>query len=125
MAKPANVKSNDSNTESPSSYGKEAYKEYRKKEKLKEESGTLGNRYFQKRSKIVLDKNYARSVAQILKDLRFPANKERLIQFMLDRHTSRSNEVTDVLSLIQQVQEKEYKSVADLIDAIGLLKDVS
>jgi Protein of unknown function (DUF2795) len=125
MVKPANVKSNDSNTESPSSYGKEAYKEYRKKEKLKEESGTLGNRYFQKRSKIVLDKNYARSVAQILKDLRFPANKERLIQFMLDRHTSRSNEVTDVLSLIQQVQEKEYKSVADLIDAIGLLKDVS
>jgi Protein of unknown function (DUF2795) len=125
MVKPANVKSNDSNTESPSSYGKEAYKEYRKKEKLKEESGTLGNRYFQKRSKIVLDKNYARSVAQILKDFRFPANKERLIQFMLDRHTSRSNEVTDVLSLIQQVQEKEYKSVADLIDAIGLLKDVS
>jgi hypothetical protein len=125
MVKPANVKSNDSNTESPSSYGKEAYKEYRKKEKLKEESGTLGNRYFQKRSKIVLDKNYARSVAQILKDLRFPANKERLIQFMLDRHTSRSNEVTDVQSLIQQVQEKEYKSVADLIDAIGLLKDVS
>ena len=125
MVKPANVKSNDSNTESPSSYGKEAYKEYRKKEKLKEESGTLGNRYFQKRSKIILDKNYARSVAQILKDLRFPANKERLIQFMLDRHTSRSNEVTDVLSLIQQVQEKEYKSVADLIDAIGLLKDVS
>jgi Protein of unknown function (DUF2795) len=125
MVKPANVKSNDSNTESPSSYGKEAYKEYRKKEKLKEESGTLGNRYFQKRSKIVLDKNYARSVAQILKDFRFPANKERLIQFMLDRHTSRSNEVTDVLSLVQQVQEKEYKSVADLIDAIGLLKDVS
>jgi hypothetical protein len=33
--------------------------------------------------------------------------------------------VTDILSLIQQIEERQYKTVADLVDAVGLLKDVS
>lgn len=35
------IESKDDNIESPTTYGKEAYKKYRRKEKLKEESGTL------------------------------------------------------------------------------------
>jgi hypothetical protein len=119
--------SKDDNIESPTTYGKEAYKKYRRKEKLKEESGTLGGSYSQKRTKIVMDARYASVMAQFLKDLKFPANKTEIIQYMMQiRSPSISRtQVTDILSLIQQIEERQYKTVADLVDAVGLLKDVS
>jgi hypothetical protein len=121
------LESKDDNIESPTTYGKEAYKKYRRKEKLKEESGTLGGSYSQKRTKIVMDARYASVMAQFLKDLKFPANKTEIIQYMMQiRSPSISRtQVTDILSLIQQIEERQYKTVADLVDAVGLLKDVS
>jgi uncharacterized protein YbbK (DUF523 family) len=119
--------SKDDNTESPTTYGKEAYKKYRRNEKLKEESGTLGGNYSQKRTKIVMDAHYAAIMAQLLKGLKFPKNKAEIIQFILQNRSpsiSRT-QTTDVLSLIQQVQEREYKTVADLTDAVGLLRDLT
>jgi uncharacterized protein DUF2795 len=127
MDKQHSSQSSDDNTESPSSYGGEAYKEYRIKEKIKEKSGTLGDGYNQKRSKIALEPNYARIVAQVLKDLKFPAKKEQVVRFIRNNKSDlRSTpDVRDVLALLQQIKEKEYTSVADLVDAIGLLRDVS
>jgi hypothetical protein len=125
MDKYDTLQSTDDNIESPTTYGKDAYKKYRKKEKLKEEAGTLGGSYGQKRTKIVTDEHYATTIAGLLKDTKFPANKPEIIQFILksrSRSVSRT-EATDILSLIQQVQERKYKSVADLIDAVGLLED--
>jgi hypothetical protein len=121
------LQSNDDNIESPTTYGKDAYKKYRKKEKLKAEAGTLGGSYRQRRTKIVMDEHYASIIAQLLKDLKFPANKPEIIEYILksrSRAISRTQAI-DVLSLIQQVQEREYKTVADLTEAVGLLKDIS
>jgi uncharacterized protein DUF2795 len=127
MDKQHGSQSNDDNTESPSSYGKEAYKEYRIKEKIKEKSGTLGDGYNQKRSKIALEPNYASIIAQVLKDLKFPAKKEQVVRLTLNNKSASMStpEVRDVLALLQQIQEKEYTSMADLVDSIGLLRDVS
>ena len=120
-------RSKDDNIESPTTYGKEAYQEYRKKEKIREEAGTLGSGYRQKRTKIAMDADYAGIMARLFKQLKFPVDKVEIIQYLLqNRSTSISRtQATDILSLIQQVQEREYKTVADLIDAVGLLKDVS
>jgi Protein of unknown function (DUF2795) len=127
MDKNHDLGSSDDNTESPSTYGREAYRDYRRKVKLKEESGTLGGGYSQKRTKIVMDADYASILAKLLKDLRFPVNKAEIIQFILNSRSSSISrtQTTDVLSLIQQIQERDYKTVADLTDAVGLLKDIS
>jgi hypothetical protein len=77
MDKHPSSQSSDDNTTSPSSYGKEAYKEDRIKEKIKEKFGTLGDGYNQKRSKIALEPNYASIIAQVLKDLKFPAKRNK------------------------------------------------
>jgi hypothetical protein len=119
--------STDDNVESPTTYGKEAYKEYRRKEKLKAEAGTLGGGYRQRKTKLAMDEQYASMIAQIFKDLKFPANKPKIIEFLMKnqpRSISRAHSI-DVLSLIQQVQEKKYKSVADLTEEVGLIKDIA
>jgi hypothetical protein len=51
--------SKDDNIESPTTYGKEAYQKYRRKEKLKDDAGTLGPKYNQKRTKIVMDTSHS------------------------------------------------------------------
>jgi hypothetical protein len=74
-----------------------------------------------------MDAHYAAIMAQLLKGLKFPKNKAEIIQFILQNRSpsiSRT-QTTDVLSLIQQVQEREYKTVADLTDAVGLLRDLT
>jgi hypothetical protein len=122
-----NLASIDDNIESPTTYGKEAYKNYRRKEKLKEESGTIGGSYSQRRTKVVTNARYATIIAQLLKDMQFPAKKTEIITYILQNRSSSVSrtQATDALSLIQQVQEKEYKTMADLTDAVGLLKDIS
>ena len=126
MDKKEGLESNDDNVESPTTYGKDAYVKYRKKERLKENAGTLGHKYYQKRTKVVMDTGYAGILAQLLKDLKFPVGKSGVIHFILQDNSSTISraQATDVLSLVQQVEEREYKSVADLTDAVGLLKDI-
>ena len=112
MDKYDTLQSTDDNIESPTTYGKDAYKKYRKKEKLKGEAGTLGGSYRQRRTKIVMDVHYASVIAQLLKNLKFPSHKPEIIEYIL-KSRSRSvprAEATDVLSLIQLVQEKEYQT---------------
>jgi len=127
MGNDDSLSSEDNNIESPTTYGKEAYKNYRKKEKLKEKAGTLGGSYGQKRTKVVMNARYATLMAQLLKDMQFPAKKTEIINYIIQNRSSTVSRTraTDALSLIQQVQEKEYKTVAELTDAAGLLKDVS
>lgn len=127
MGNDDSLSSEDNNIESPTTYGKEAYKNYRKKEKLKEKAGTLGGSYGQKITKVVMNARYATLMAQLLKDMQFPAKKTEIINYIIQNRSSTVSRTraTDALSLIQQVQEKEYKTVAELTDAAGLLKDVS
>jgi hypothetical protein len=114
----------DNNLESPSNYGKEAYKKYRKKEKQR--SKTLGPHYKQKRTKIVSDTYYVTVLAHLLKDLKFPASKEKIIQYIIGDESSSVSGVqsVDILSIVQGVQEKDYKTVSELAKAVELVHDI-
>ncbi|MDP9306645.1 MAG: hypothetical protein M3O68_09925, partial [Thermoproteota archaeon] len=96
------------NVKSPSTYGKEAYEEYRKKEKEKNRTNpNIANKnserqitdnvtrqdmlHGQKRTKIVSDFRYATVIAQLLKDFDFPAHKNTIIQFILDQESESIN----------------------------------
>jgi hypothetical protein len=103
----------------------EAYEGYRKKEKKKnkiEQKRT--NKYSekeirniateqdklpgQKRTKIVSDFRYATAIAQLLKDFDFPAHKNTIIQFTLNKESESidSSQIMEMLSLLQHIQEK-------------------
>ena len=75
------------------------------------------------RSKTINDFPYAAAIAQALKDLEFPANKNRIIQY-LQLQQSTNPESREVLSVLQQIEEeKQYKNVADVTKAAGLVEE--
>ena len=58
------------------------------------------------------------AVGQILKDLEFPADKNRIIECVRQS----SNERKDaILNKLQSLEEKEYKNVSDVTTAAGLV----
>jgi hypothetical protein len=57
------------------------------------------------------------ALAQILKDVRFPADKYDLIKSIEDLGTS---EGLDVLPIIQGIEERQYQNVAEVASAAGL-----
>ncbi len=137
------IQASEQNVKSPTTYGKEAYEEYRKKEKKnKNKDPNKANKYSerqtrnnvsrqdkvpgQKRTKIVSDFRYAAVIAQLLKNLNFPAHKNTIIQFTLDQDSESidSSQVEEMLSLLQQIQEKEYKNVAEIIETLDLVREI-
>ncbi len=58
------------------------------------------------------------AIAQILKDLEFPANKKQIID-CVERARPQSEEI---LSDIQKIEDKRYESVSDVTKATGLVK---
>jgi hypothetical protein len=119
----------------------EANEGYRKKEKKKNKiEHKRANKYSekqirdiaaqqdklpgQKRTKIVSDFRYPVVIAQFLKNLDFPAHKNTVIQFILDIDSESidSSQISEMLSLLQQIQEKSYKNVSDIIDALDLVR---
>ncbi len=137
------IQASEQNVKSPTTYGKEAYEEYRKKEKKnKNKDPNKANKYSerqtrnnvsrqdkvpgQKRTKIVSDFRYAAVIAQLLKNLNFPAHKNAIIQFTLDQDSESidSSQVEEMLSLLQQIQEKEYKNVAEIIETLDLVREI-
>jgi ubiquitin C-terminal hydrolase len=132
------------NVKSPSTYGKEAYEEYRKKEKKKNRTNPdIASKnserqitdnvtrqdmlHGQKRTKIVSDFRYATVISQLLKDFDFPAHKNTFIQYLLDQQSEsiNSSQSREVLSLLQQIQEKYYKNVSDIIQSLDLVRDAT
>ncbi len=65
-------------------------------------------------------KDYPKSaaIAQILKDLEFPADKKQIID-CVERARPQSEEI---LSDIQKIEDKRYESVSDVTNAAGLVK---
>ena len=113
----------------------EAYEGYRKKEKKKNK---IEHKYSEKqirdtvtqqdklpgqrRTKIVSDFRYPVVIAQFLKNLEFPAHKNTIIQFILDKDSEDSSQIREMLSLLQQIQEKYYKNVSEIIDTLDLVR---
>ena len=56
------------------------------------------------------------SLGQILKDLDFPANKYKIIQFVQQKNPDDS-----VLSSLRKIEDRQYQNVSDVTKAAGLV----
>jgi hypothetical protein len=81
---------------------------------VSEQAGVAGER------KAVDVKDYpkAAAIGQILKDLEFPADKEKIIEYA-ERARPQSEEI---LSDLQRIEERQYENVSDVTKAAGLVR---
>ncbi len=79
---------------------------------ISEQGGIPGQR------KEVNVENYEKvaSLGQILKDFVFPANKEKIMQFVKTNVTD-----NELLHKLEQLPDKEYKNVAEVTHEAGLV----
>jgi hypothetical protein len=66
----------------------------------------------------VKDYPKAAAIAQVLKDLQFPADKKQIVDYV-ERARPQSEEI---LSDIQRIEDKQYESVSDITRATGLVR---
>ena len=109
-----NLSSNTSNTErgDPSQIprGEDVPAEVQKV--VSEEAGVEGQR------KEVNVESYSKtaSLGQILKDLDFPASKDKIVQFVQQKSPN-----SDLLPSLQKIEERQYQNVSDVTKAAGLV----
>ena len=92
---------------------------------VSEQAGVQGQR------KEVNVESYSKvaAVGQILKDMDFPADKNRIISFVRQQQQQESSRADnknienreDVLSALQNLREREYKNVSDVTTALGMV----
>ena len=58
-------------------------------------------------------------IAQVLKELEFPATKEKILDFIRDKITPVNKE--RIYSALSKIEDKEYKNVSDVTTAAGLV----
>jgi Protein of unknown function (DUF2795) len=58
-------------------------------------------------------------VGQILKDLEFPTNKNKIIEYINQQSNVQNKE--EILEKLQKLEEREYKNVSDITTAAGLV----
>jgi Protein of unknown function (DUF2795) len=86
---------------------------------VSEQAGVQGQR------KEVNVESYSKvaEIGQILKDMDFPADKNRIVSFA--RQQQGSGEINtnkqDILSALQNLEDREYKNVSDVTTALGMV----
>jgi hypothetical protein len=83
---------------------------------ISEQSGVEGQR------KEVNVESYSKVAAlgQILKDMEFPADKNKVIEYV--KQSSNAQNKEEILAALQQkLEEREYKNVSDITMAAGLV----
>jgi hypothetical protein len=76
----------------------------------------------QTRTKTINDFPYTAAIAQVPKNLEFPADKEKIINFVLQQQT-KDPQSREILSVLQQIEEKrQYNNIADITKAAGLVE---
>jgi hypothetical protein len=66
-----------------------------------------------RRSKTINDIQNTAALAQLLKDLGFPTDKSKIVEFVQQKKTNdpRSNQILPVL---KKIEERQYKNIADV-----------
>jgi hypothetical protein len=89
---------------------------------VSEQAGVQGQR------KEVNVESYSKvaAIGQILKDMDFPADKNRIISFARQQQQQQSSGTDnknreDILSALQNLEEREYKNVSDVTTALGMV----
>ena len=82
---------------------------------ISEQSGVEGQR------KEVNVESYSEvaTVGQILKDIEFPTNKNKIIEYIKQQSNVQNKE--EILAKLQKLEEREYKNVSDVTAAAGLV----
>jgi Protein of unknown function (DUF2795) len=85
---------------------------------VSEQAGVQGQR------KEVNVESYSKvaEIGQILKDMDFPADKNKIISFATQQQAFANNKnKKDILSALQNLEEREYKNVSDITTALGMV----
>src|ERR671916_963696 len=86
---------------------------------VSEQAGVQGQR------KEVNVESYSKvaEIGQILKDMDFPADKNKIISFARQLQSSAhgNKNKQDILSALQNLEEREYKNVSDVTTALGMV----
>src|SRR5215211_506514 len=64
----------------------------------------------------VEDYGEASSIGQILKDLEFPANKNKVIEFARSKNCDENT-----IKKLEQIEDKEYRNTAEVTTATGIV----
>jgi hypothetical protein len=74
-----------------------------------------------RRSKTINDMPNTAALAQLLKDLEFPADKSKIVKFIQQKKTNdpKSNQILPVLD---KIEEKQYQNVADITVSAKLVQ---
>jgi hypothetical protein len=75
----------------------------------------------QRRQQTITDMPRAAEVGQALKDLRFPADKRRILLFLQERSNTNPN-YQKMVSLLDKMEDRQYENVSDVTNAAGLVQ---
>jgi hypothetical protein len=73
----------------------------------------------ERKEKTINDFPKAAALGQILKDLDFPADKQAIVTFV---EKLNSRESTEILPIIEKLNEKRYENVSEVANATGLVE---
>jgi Protein of unknown function (DUF2795) len=82
---------------------------------VSEQGGVEG----QRKEVNVEDYPKAAALGQLLKDVDFPADKQKIIQHVQQRSLDNSGQ--DILSKLQNIEDKQYQNVAEVSKAAGMV----
>ena len=83
---------------------------------VSEQGGVEG----QRKEVNVEDYPKAAALGQILKDVDFPADKQKIIQHV-QQHSGNNTESQNVLSTLQKIEDRQYNNVAEVTKAAGVV----
>jgi hypothetical protein len=75
----------------------------------------------QRREQTISDMPRAAALGQALKDMRFPADKKRILLFLQERSSSNPG-YQKMVSLLNIVEDRQYQNVSDVTNAAGLVQ---
>ena len=83
---------------------------------VSEQSGIEGQR------KEVNVESYSKvaQVGQMLKDIDFPASKEKIIEHFKQQHSG-DHDKEEILKKLEGIEQREYKNASDVTTAVGLV----
>jgi hypothetical protein len=84
--------------------------------KVSEQGGVEG----QRKEVNVEDYPKAAALGQSLKDIAFPADKQKIIQYVQQR-SGNNTDGKEILSSLQNIEDKQYHNVAEVTKAAGIV----
>lgn len=83
---------------------------------VNEQAGVEG----EKKEVNVGDYPKATALGQLLKDIEFPSDKQRILQHVQQRSGSNSD-AKDILTTLRNIEDKQYQNVAEVTKAAGVV----